>query len=61
MTTAKELIAYLQTIPEDTVVKVGREESRSYSCYMAIVDLDLTYPDFFPATESTSPMLWLVG
>ena len=41
MTTAKELIEYLKTIPEETQIRVLERYENGYSTYVKEVDLNL--------------------
>jgi len=43
--TAASLIAYLQTLPADTPIKVLEETTIGYSTTTKWVDLDITNPD----------------
>jgi hypothetical protein len=59
MTTAAELIAYLQTLPPATQIQVLREVTHGYSCYAEWCDLDLKqHADFIDVVE---PFLQLGG
>lgn len=41
MTTARDLINYLQTIPEDTIIEVLVERQGNWGCYTEMVPMDL--------------------
>lgn len=63
MTTVKQLIDYLQTLPENARVRVG-VESYTSSCgggfYMTVVDLDIgnNTEEFL---DGDDPQIWLGG
>ena len=60
MTTAASLIAYLQTLPADTPVKVLKETIIGYSTTTKWVDLDITNPDLSStAYYSNAPKMGL--
>ena len=51
MTTAADLIAYLQTLPPDTLVTCGYEVTSGYTNYMAFGPIDIGpygASDYFP-------------
>jgi hypothetical protein len=46
MTTASQLIAYLQTLPPETIVEVLEEHTRGYESYVEFTDLNLETGDY---------------
>jgi hypothetical protein len=42
MTTVEQLISWLQTLPQDAIVEVGKEFSRDWHSGMDMVDLDIS-------------------
>ena len=41
MTTVKQMIEWLETLPQDAEVQCGIEEHAGYECYMKMVPVDI--------------------
>lgn len=56
MTTAADLIAYLQTLPPETIIEVLEEHTCGYESYVEFADLNLEsseYHDFIDFRNAT--------
>lgn len=52
MTTVAELIAKLQTLPQEAEVECGYEETSGYSTYMSYGEVDIEYMHVFDYSDT---------
>lgn len=51
MTTVAEMIEWLKTLPQDAIVKCGKEVQQGYERYMTYDDVDISCCDVFDFTD----------